>query len=194
MGSRQPTITTGLSISQVHTIAGSINTMVKNVMEAKSFLALKGWIAPGEAASVDVLAKVLFTTMVHSIKLSTATSASIASVTYLLTVTQEEGLLEKLTDTISLHIKDMLDSITSDMHVKLDQHIQQIMETTQAQTTLTKKLVKAQEQMDKTTQKVITTTRTYSQVTATTPMHIPTPPPPPSINQIRLCNREEIKK
>ena len=194
MGSRQPTITTGLSISQVHTIAGSINTAVKNVMEAKSFLASKGWMAPGESASMDVLAKVLFAAMVHSAKLSPSMSTTIASVAYLLTAKQEEGLLEKLTDTISLHIKDTLDSITSDMHVKLDQHIQQIAETAQAQTTLTEKLTKAQEQMDKTAQKVITTTRTYSQVAATTPTHTPTPTPPPLINQIHLRNREEIKK
>ena len=80
------------------------------------------------------------------------------------------------------------------MHIKLDQHIQQIVETTQAQTTLTEKLTKAQEQMDETAQKVITTTRTYSQVAATTPTHIPTLTSTLSINQIRLRNREEIKK
>ena len=135
MGSRQPTITTGLSISQVHTIAGSVNTAVKNATEAKSYLASKGWMAPGESASMDVLAKVLFAAMVHSAKLSPLTSATIASVAYLLTAKQEEGLLEKLTDT-----------------------------------------------------------RTYSQVAATTPTHIPTPTPTPLINQICLRNREEIKK
>ena len=194
MGSRQPTITTGLLMSQVHTIAGSVNTAVKNVTEAKSFLASKGWIALEEPASADVLVKVLFAAMVHAPKLPPVMSATIASVAYLLTEKQEEGLLEKSTDSISLHIKDTLDSITSDMHVKLDQHIQQVAETAQAQTVLTEKLVKAQEQMDEMTQKIITTTRMYSQVAATTPTHIPTLAPTPSINQIRLHNREEIKK
>ena len=194
MGSKQPTITTGLSLDQVHTIASSVNTTVKNATEAKSYLASKGWIAPGVPASADVLAKVLFAAMIHSTKLTPVTSATIASVAYLPTVRQEEGMLEKLTDTISLHIKDTLDSITSNMHVKLDQHIQQITKTAQVQLTLTDKLVKAQEQLEETTQKAITTTRTYSQVAATTPAHAPTPTPLTSLNRIRLQNREEVKK
>ena len=153
MGSKQPTITTGLTVAQVHKIASSVNPAVKNATEAKSFLASKGWIAPGDPVSMDVLAKALFATVVHSSKLPQATSTTIASIAYLLTEKQEDGILENLTNTISLHIKDTLDSITSDMHVKLDQHIQQITETAQTQTTLTDKLIKAQEHLEETAQK-----------------------------------------
>ena len=188
MGLKTPTIMTGLSIGQVHHIAGSVNAAVKNATEAEKYLAGKGWMAPGESPSLDILARVLFATMVHSKNLPQPVSTSIAAVAYLLTTKQEEGLLEKLTDTITLHIKDTLDSVTSDLHVKLDQHIQAISDATQTQSDLTDKLAKTQETLEEIAQKAITTTKTYSQVAATTSTFTQTPAPPVSIGQIRIQN------
>ena len=192
--SGQTTITTNLEIGQIHNIASSVNAAVKNAVEAKSYLATKGWIAPGETASMDVLARVLFATMIHSKNLPQAASSSIAAVAYLLTAKQETGILENLTDHISLHIKDTIDSITSDLHVKLNQHIQAASETAKKQSDLTDKLIKTQEQLEESTNKVLATPRTYSQVAAAAPTHAPTPTPRESITQIRIRNREEIKK
>ena len=186
MGSKAPTITTGLSIGQVHHIAGSVNAAVKNATEAEKYLAGKGWMAPGESPTLDILARVLFATMVHSKNLPWPASTSIAAVTYLLTAKQEEGLLERLTDITTLHIKDTLDSVMSNLHVKLDQHIKSIGDAAQIQNDLTNKLAKTQETLEETAQKAITTTKTYSQVAATTPTFTQTPAPPVLIGQIRV--------
>ena len=84
------------------------------------------------------------------------------------------------TNNISLHIKDTLDSLTSDLHVKLDQHIQATSETAQTQKELTENLIQAQKHLNKTTQKAISTTKTYSQAAAAILMATaPTQTPPP---------------
>ena len=197
MGSRrtstQPTITMGMKNAEVFTLTSAVNPAVKSAMEATTYLANKGWTAPGEAPSLEVLSRVLFAVVVHS-KLPAPMSVTIAAVAYLLTETQEKGIMENLTDHISLHIKDTLDSITFGMHVKLDEHIQVINDTTQKQANLTDKLIKTQEKLDNTTQKALATTKTYSQAAATAPTHAPQPAPPASINQVRMRNREEPKK
>ena len=188
----QPTITTGMKNAEVFALANAVNPAVKNATEATTYLANKGWTAPGEIPSLEVLSRVLFAAVIHS-KLTTPISSTIAAVAYLLTEKQTIGIMENLVDNISLHIKDTLDSITTDMHVKLDQHIQAVNDTTQKQTDLTDKLLKAQEKMEETTRQAITTTKTYSQAAAAAPAHAPQPAPPMSISQIRMRNREEIK-
>ena len=181
-------------IDTVHKTMQSIAGAVKNAKEARSHLFTKGWIATGEKASLEVLARVLFATVAES-KLPPAASTVITSVAYLLTSRLEEGILEEMADKISLHIKDTLDSITSDLHVKLDQHVQAVNETAQSQAVLTDKLLQAQEKLDETTQKTLTGVKSYSQAVAAGAQTGPTLlPPPMSLSQVRLRNREEIKK
>lgn len=173
---------------------GSIAGAVKNAKEAKSHLRTKSWIAPGEQISYDVLARVLFAAVAAE-KIPQQASTVICSVAYLLTEKLEEGLLFDIADKISLHIKDTLDSLTSDLHVKLDQHVQAVNETAQSQATLTDKLLQAQKTLDETTQTALTNTKTYSQIVATGAPTGPTAlPPPVSFSQVRLRNREEVKK
>ena len=193
-GSSQPIITRTQSLGQIHAIANSVSGAVKNASDAKGHLCAKGWIAPGETITQEVLARVLFATIVNATKLPQVVTADVTSVAYLLTEQMEEGILDKLANDISFHIKETPDSLTSDLHVKLGQHIQSANEAAQVQTSLTDKLIQAQEKMDETTLKAMTTTRTYSQVAATAPTYTPAPPPPVSIDQVRLQNREEIKK
>ena len=101
-----------------------------------------------------------------------------------------------MADKISLHINETLTMLTSDLHNRLDQQVKAVTETAQSQATLTANLLKAQEKMDKSTQNVLKCT--YSQVTATatttTPTYTQTQHQPLSADQIRLRNREEIKK
>ena len=176
-------------------MVNTINRAVKNATEAKNHLFSKGWIAPGEIVALEVLARVLFAIVTDTSKLPQSASTTITSVAYLLTKKMKEGIMEDMANHISLHIKDTLDSLTSDLHTKLDHHIQTANKTAQHQSTLTAKLIQAQEKLNKTTQKVVTTTRTYSQVAATavTP-NARTPTQPISLAQVRIQNREEIKK
>ena len=167
--SGQPSITVGQTIAQIHSIAGLANLAVKNADDARNHLFTKGWITPRETIALEVLARVLFATVVDTSKLPQTASMAIASVAYLLTEKLETGILENATNHLTLHIKDTLDSITSDLHVKLDQHIQNIAEAAQKQTDLTDKLTKTQEKLEETTQKAATTTRTYSQVAVAPP-------------------------
>ena len=152
-------------------------------------------MAPGETIALENMARVLFAAIVDTPKIPQALSTTIASVAYLLTEKMEGGIMENMANHISLHIKDTLDSLTSDLHVRLDQHVQAMSATAQNQSTLTDKLVQAQEKLEETTQKALTTTKTYSQVAATIPtMTAHGPTPPTSLTQLRLQNREEIKK
>lgn len=193
--SSQPAITTTQPLTQVHATASAVNGAVKNALEARNHLFSKGWIAPGEMIALEVLARVLFATIVDLLRIPQATSTNMAAVAYLLTEKMEEGIMENMANHISLHIKDTLNLLTSNLHIKLDQHIKAASETVQTQTMLTEKLIKAQEHLNETTQKAITTTRTYSQVAATTPtMNIQPPAPQVSLDKVRMCNREEIKK
>lgn len=175
--SSQQTITGTMPLIQVHSTMQSITSAVKNATEAKSHLATKGWSAPGERIALDVLTRILFAVIADTPRLHASASATIASVAYLLTETQQDGLLEDMANKISLHIKDTLDSITSDLHVKLDQHVQAVVETAQSQATLTDKLIKAQEKLDETTQKALTS-KTYSQVVASGTPTVQTTLPP----------------
>ena len=172
----------------------SIAGAVKNVKEARGSLQTKGWITPGEKASLNVLARVLFASIATE-KIPPGVSVAISSVAYLLTKRQEKGILFDMADKISLHIKDTLDSLTSDLHAKLDQHVQAVNETAQSQATLTDKLLLVQKNLDETTQKALTNTKTYSQIVATgTPNTQTTLPPPVSFSQVQLRDREEVKK
>ena len=123
MGSRrtstQPTITTGMKNAEVFTLANAVNPTVKNATEATTYLANKGWTAPGKIPSLEVLSRVLFAVVIH-LKLPTPMSSTIAAVAYLLTEKQTIGIMENLVDHVSLHIKDTLNSITADMYIKLD--------------------------------------------------------------------------
>ena len=189
-----PVISKTDTIPQIHSIMSSVAGAVKNAKEAKSHLRTKNWIAPGEKVSIEVLARILFAA-VTSEKIPQAASTTICSVAYLLTENLEDGILFDMADKISMHIKDTLDSLTSDLHVKLDQHVQAVNETAQSQAALTDKLLLAQKNLDDTTQKALTNTKTYSQIVATGAPTGPAPlPPPVSFSQVRLRNREEIKK
>ena len=182
-------------MSQVHELATNANGAVKNALEARNHLFTKGWVAPGETIALETLARVLFATIVNTQKMPQAASTNIAAVAHLLTERLETGIMEDMANHISIHIKDTLDSLTSDMHVKLGQHIQTANETAQSQIALTEKLIQAQEKLEETTQKAITSTKSYSQVAASAPtMLAPTPAPPISLDRVRLLNREEIKK
>ena len=152
-------ITKDRPIIQVHSMMQSITGAVKNTKEARGNLQTKGWIAPGEKASLDVLARVLFASITTE-KIPARASTAISSVTYLLTEKQEKGILSDIADKISLHIKDTLDSLTTDLHAKLNQHVQAVNKTAQSQATLTDKLLLAQKNLDKTTQKALTNTKT----------------------------------
>lgn len=148
-------------------------------------------MSPGETIAIETLARVLFAIIIDGPKIPQAASTNILAVAHLLNEKLENGIMENMANNISLHIKDTLDSLTSDLHVKLDQHIQSASETAQAQKELTENLIQAQKHLDETTQKAISTTKTYSQAAATIPTTtapIRTPPPPMSLNQIRLHN------
>lgn len=146
------------SIEQVHKTMQSIVSVVKNMKEVKSHLHTKGWVTLGETVSLEVTAKVLFATVANT-KLLQEASTVVMSVAYLLTNKLEEGILQGTANKISLHIKDMPDSITSDLHVKLDQHVQAVNEAAQSQATLTDKLMLAQEKLDEATEKTIMTSK-----------------------------------
>lgn len=187
--------TTTQTLTQIHTTAQAVNGAVKNAMEARNHLFSKGWMAPGETVALEVLARILFAIITDGPKLPPAASTNILAVAHIITEKLEEGIMEKTANHVSLHIKDTLDSLTSDLHIRLDQHIQAASETTQTQKALTEKLIKAQEHLDETTQKAVTTARTYSQVAATAPTpNIPAPTSQISLDQVRMRNREEIKK
>ena len=182
-GSTQPAVTTAQTITQIHATAHTINGAVKNALEARNHLFSKGWMAPGEKVAIETLARVLFAMIIDGPKLSAAASTNILSVAHLLTKTLEEGILENMANNISFHIKDTLDLLTSDLHVRLDQHIQAANETAQSQKELTNNLIQAQKHLDETTQKAISTTKTYSQAAAVMPtMTAPTRTPPPPVS------------
>ena len=110
---------------------------------------------------LDTLARALFASIATK-KIPPQVSVAISSVAYLLTKRVEKGILSDVTDRISTHIKDTLDSLTSDLHIKLDQHVKAANETAQSQATLTNKLLLVQKNLDETTQKALMNTKTYS--------------------------------
>ena len=139
----------------------SITGAVKNAKEARGSLQTKGWITLGEKASLDTLTRVLFTSIAAE-KIPPQVLVAISSVAYLLTKRVEKGILSDMTDRISTHIKDTLDLLTLDLHVKLDQHVKAANKTAQSQAALTDKLLLAQKNLDETTQKALMNTKIYS--------------------------------
>ena len=167
---------------------------VKNATEAKNHLLATGWIAPGETAAPETLARVLFAVIAKS-KLSQSTATTLSSVAHIMTEQLEDGMLTDITDKISSHIKETISMLTTDLHDRLDQQVKAVTETAQSQATLTANLLKAQEKLEEATQTVMK--KSYSQAAAaavTTPTYTQTPTPPISADQIRLRNREEIKR
>ena len=167
---------------------------VKNSDEARSHLISTGWVAPGEPFALETLARVLFAVVTNTPKLAPATATILTSVAYILTEEMETGTLASVADKISSHIKETISTLTTDLHDRLDQQVKAVTETAQSQATLTESLLKAQEKLDETTQNVLK--KTYSQAAAavTTPTYSQIPVPPISAKQIRLRNREEIKR
>ena len=136
-------------------------------------------MSPGKTIAIETLARVLFAIIVDGPKIPQAASTNILAVAHLLNEKLENGIMENMANNISLHIKDTLNSLTSDLHVKLDHS-----ETAQTQKELTENLIQAQKHLDKTTQKAISTTKTYSQAAATIPTTTaPIQTPPPDVPQ-----------
>lgn len=168
---------------------------VKNAEDAKSHLTTTGWVAPGESFAMETLARVLFATVANIPKIPPAATTVLTSVAYILTEEMETGTVASVADKISAHIKDTIDTLTTNLHDRLDQQVKAVSETAQSQATLTESLLKAQEKLDETTQNVLK--KTYSQAAAAaavTPTFTQTPTPPISADQIRIRNKEEIKR
>ena len=108
----------------------------------------------------------------------------------------------KLTNTVTKHLLDSLIPITTNIQIKLEKHLEAVLESNKTHEALNEKLQPMQEKLKVTSQKVTTGTKTYSQAASSTPLP-PTPPPhnPPhtsqpsdtTLAQIQIRNREEIK-
>ena len=87
--------------------------------------------------------------------------------------------------------------ITTDIQTRLEDHLQAVNDSNKSHADLANKLSSAQEKLDKTSEKVNSSARTYSQVTAA---HTPsnnttqTPPSNSSYTQIHIQDREEIRR
>ena len=151
-------------------------------------------MAPGEPVTLETLARVLHTVVANT-KLPQPTVTILSSVAYILMDQMETGILANYTDKISLHINETFTALITDLHDRLDQQVKAVTETAQSQATLTANLLKAQEKLEETTQTILK--KSYSQApatAATTPTYTQTPTPPVSADQVRLRNREEIKR
>ena len=167
---------------------------VKNRSEARSHLLSTGWIAPEEPVALEALTRVLHAVIANT-KPPQPTMTILTSVAYILTEQMENGIIASITDKISLHINETFTTLTTDLHNRLNQQVKAATETTQSQAALTANLLKAQEKLEETTQNILK--KSYSQVAAaaaTTPTYTQTPTPLVLADQVRLQNREEIKR
>ena len=191
---KAPIITPNLPILQVHALAAAAGTQVKSVKEAKALLSSRGWTATGEGIALETLAKTLFSVALDE-KLTPVQANLVTAVAFLLTERLENQVFQDFTEKITEIARSSLETLTSDLQSKLELQLQTITETTHAQTALTENLQQTQERLETTTQQVAESAKTYSQVASSPPNpNNSHPPPQTSLEQIRLRNREEIKK
>lgn len=137
------------------------------------------------------------------------------AVAYLLTENLEDGVKQEFADTIAKHVRDTISSLTArevadtvtdylkeplkaiadDIKQKMDDHTRTLEETTQAQTSITQDMQKAQELLNETTKDAISQVRTYSQIAATPPQSSPNHDTAAlSHSHLQIQNREQIKR
>ena len=192
---KTPIVSHNLPILQVHVLAAAAGSLVKNAKDAKSFLSSRGWTSTGEGVALETLAKILFAVALDE-KLTPMQNNLVTAVAFLLTERLEEQVFQDFTEKITEIARSSLETLTTDLQTKLELQLQTITETTHAQTALTENLQQAQERLETSTQQVAESAKTYSQVAAAPPNPNNSHPPPPqtSLAQIRIRNREEIKK
>ena len=187
-------ITPAQNLEQIHITMRALVPVIKNATEAKTHLLTKGWIFAGEEISMETLARTLFALVAEqSAKLPPTTANPILAVAYLLTECNELQTKTNLTTAITKHLLDSLLHITTDIHTRLENHLQVVNESNKTHLELTKKLLTTQEKLEETTEKVNTNAKTYSQAAATAPT--PHPPQPTTTHaQLQIRNRAEIRQ
>lgn len=175
----------------------SLVPVIKNAEEAKTHLCNKGWAPPGEAFSLETLAKVLFNIVAEGSKNQLTSMNAMLAVAYLITEKSYDTFKQNITTAVTKHLLDAILPITTNLQTKIDLHLQAVNDSTKAHSVITEKLQLTQEQLEVTSEKVNSNAKTYSQAaaTVTNPNYVP----PPSTNsnithsQIQIRNREAIK-
>ena len=185
------------SLEQIHENMRTVVPTIKNATEARSHLTAKNWLYPGEAISLEILARTLFSVIAES-KLQPPQANVLAAVAYLITDQIEEGIAHTIGNALTKRLLDSLIPVTANIQNNLEQHIQSITDSAKTYADITEKLQSTQEKLEETAQRVNANTRTYSQVAATTPNTLPANslpvPPNVSYSQIQIRNRAEIKR
>ena len=194
-GKRTPLgITRDQTLEQVHEAMRTIVKPVKNATEAKSYLTSKNWLLPGEAVTLEVLARTLFSAVIEH-KLPQAAENTLAAVAYLITEQLEEGIAQTIGNALTKRLLDSLIPVTAGIQSNLEQAVTDNATTF---TEITERLQSTQEKLEETIQRATTNARTYSQVAAATPNSLPPHPhpitPAMSYSQIQIRNREGIKR
>jgi len=182
-------VTRDQSLDQVHETMRTLVKSVKNAAEAKSYLASKNWILPGEAISLEVLARTLFSAVIENKLPAQATSTCLA-VAYLITEQLEEGIAQSISGPLTRRLLDSLVPITAGIQTNLEHHIQAVANNAKTYTEITEKLQSTQEKLEETAQRVTANARTYSQVVATASSSSPPHPPPIHPERIILANSD----
>ena len=181
-GLRRPSgpITPNQPIEQVHTAMRAMTPAIKNATDAKSHLFTNSWALPGEEITLETLARTLFSVVANNPKITPALANPILAVAYLITEKVEECAVLNITSSITKHLLDAFIPISTDIQTRLENHIQAITESNKSHNALAEKLLNTQEKLDKTSEKISTNARTYSQVAAhpVPPTDLPQRPPP----------------
>ena len=174
----------------------ALTPSIKSASDAKQHLYKKGWAFPGEEITLETLTRTLFTAVADN-KITPALANPILAVAYLITEKVEECTTLNITSSITKHLLNAFIPITTDIQTRLEDHLQAVNDSNKLHADLANKLSSTQEKLDETSEKVNSNTCTYSQVAAA---QIPsnnsaqTPPSNSSYAQIRIQNREEIRR
>ena len=156
-----------------------IPTVVKNAEDTRTYMFMKGWSLVGETITLETL----FSMVVNpNFKFNNKDVINpLLAVAYLITEELEDNIRLNVVDTITKHLLDALTSITSSIQDKLKSHLLAVNNSTKSHHELNEKLQQTQEKLDKTAQKVTTSTKMYSQAAANPPFPPLFPPlfPPP---------------
>jgi len=170
-------VTRDQPLEQVHETMRTLAKTIKSAAEAKSYLTSKNWLLPGEAISLEMLARTLFSAVVEH-KLSAPVVNTFVAVAYLITEQLEEGIAQTIGSTLTKRLLDSLIPITAGIQTNLEHHIQAATNNAKTYTEITEKLQSTQEKLEEAAQRVTANTRTYSQVAATMPSSLPPNPLP----------------
>ena len=167
--------------------------MIKDADDARKFLVKEGWTVQNEEVTLETLARFL---LAHSLqpKLAVETANLLAAVGFLITTNLQEGIAKEVAQSITELLKHSIASMTVDIREGLEQHASKLVETAQSQATIAQDMQKTQENMAESARQAATQVRTYSQIAATPPHPQSTPSPPITYSQLKIQNREQIKR